>query len=70
MEGLLGLAAISASGVAMVFFYLVAYVFGNMGAFLVYRPIFLGAVLIVVALHDSCASPAGCPSRRPCGRGP
>jgi NADH-quinone oxidoreductase subunit N len=32
---LLGLAAISASGVAMVLFYLVTYVFGNMGAFLV-----------------------------------
>jgi NADH-quinone oxidoreductase subunit N len=32
---LLGLAAISATGVGMVLFYLVAYVFGNMGAFLV-----------------------------------
>jgi NADH-quinone oxidoreductase subunit N len=32
---LLGLAAFSASGVAMVLFYLVTYVFGNMGAFLV-----------------------------------
>jgi len=32
---LLGLAALSSSGVAMVLFYLVAYVFGNMGAFLV-----------------------------------
>ena len=32
---LVGLAAASASGVAMVLFYLVAYVFGNMGAFLV-----------------------------------
>jgi NADH-quinone oxidoreductase subunit N len=32
---LVGLAALSASGVAMVLFYLVAYVFGNMGAFLV-----------------------------------
>ncbi|HMH53483.1 MAG TPA: NADH-quinone oxidoreductase subunit N [Candidatus Acidoferrum sp.] len=32
---LVGLAATSASGVAMVLFYLVAYVFGNMGAFLV-----------------------------------
>ena len=32
---LLGLAALSVSGVAMVLFYLVAYVFGNMGAFLV-----------------------------------
>jgi NADH-quinone oxidoreductase subunit N len=32
---LMGLAATSASGTAMVLFYLVAYVFGNMGAFLV-----------------------------------
>jgi NADH-quinone oxidoreductase subunit N len=32
---LLGLAALSTSGVAMVLFYMVAYVFGNMGAFLV-----------------------------------
>lgn len=32
---LVGLAAVSASGTAMVLFYLVAYVFGNMGAFLV-----------------------------------
>ena len=32
---LIGLAAMSANGVAMVLFYLVAYVFGNMGAFLV-----------------------------------
>jgi len=32
---LVGLAAVSASGTAMVLFYLVAYVFGNMGAFLI-----------------------------------
>jgi NADH-quinone oxidoreductase subunit N len=32
---LLGLAAVSSDGVAMVLFYLVAYLFGNMGAFLV-----------------------------------
>src|SRR5205085_7215809 len=32
---LVGFAAASASGTAMVLFYLVAYVFGNMGAFLV-----------------------------------
>jgi len=32
---LLGLAALSVNGVAMVLFYLVAYLFGNMGAFLV-----------------------------------
>jgi NADH-quinone oxidoreductase subunit N len=32
---LVGIAAASASGTAMVLFYLVAYVFGNMGAFLV-----------------------------------
>jgi len=32
---LVGFAAASASGMAMVLFYLVAYVFGNMGAFLV-----------------------------------
>ena len=32
---LMGFAAVSASGTAMVLFYLVAYVFGNMGAFLV-----------------------------------
>jgi NADH-quinone oxidoreductase subunit N len=32
---LIGFAAVSASGTAMVLFYLVAYVFGNMGAFLV-----------------------------------
>jgi len=32
---LLGIAAVSADGIAMVLFYLVAYLFGNMGAFLV-----------------------------------
>jgi NADH-quinone oxidoreductase subunit N len=32
---LLGLAAFSSSGIAMMLFYLVAYMFGNMGAFLV-----------------------------------
>jgi NADH-quinone oxidoreductase subunit N len=32
---LIGLAAVSSSGIAMVLFYLVAYLFGNMGAFLV-----------------------------------
>ena len=32
---LIGLAALSSSGVAMMLFYLVAYLFGNMGAFLV-----------------------------------
>jgi NADH-quinone oxidoreductase subunit N len=32
---LLGLAAVSVNGVAMVLFYLVAYLFGNMGAFLI-----------------------------------
>ena len=32
---LLGLAALSSSGIAMMLFYLVAYMFGNMGAFLV-----------------------------------
>ena len=32
---LLGLAALSSNGIAMVLFYLVAYLFGNMGAFLV-----------------------------------
>ena len=32
---LIGLAAVSSAGVAMVLFYLVAYLFGNMGAFLV-----------------------------------
>ncbi|MFN8063031.1 MAG: proton-conducting transporter membrane subunit, partial [Vicinamibacterales bacterium] len=32
---LVGLAALSSSGVAMVLFYLVAYLFGNMGAFFV-----------------------------------
>jgi NADH-quinone oxidoreductase subunit N len=32
---LIGLAAVSANGVAMMLFYLVAYLFGNMGAFLV-----------------------------------
>jgi NADH-quinone oxidoreductase subunit N len=32
---LIGIAAASASGTAMVLFYLVAYVFGNMGAFLI-----------------------------------
>jgi NADH-quinone oxidoreductase subunit N len=36
---LIGLAAMSATGVAMVLFYLVAYVFGNMGAFLVVETI-------------------------------
>jgi NADH-quinone oxidoreductase subunit N len=37
---LIGLAATSASGTAMVLFYLVAYVFGNMGAFLVVEGIY------------------------------
>jgi NADH:ubiquinone oxidoreductase subunit 2 (subunit N) len=32
---LVGLAAFSSSGLAMLLFYLVAYMFGNMGAFLV-----------------------------------
>ena len=36
---LMGLAAISASGVSMVLFYLVAYLFGNMGAFLVVQAV-------------------------------
>jgi NADH-quinone oxidoreductase subunit N len=36
---LMGLAAVSASGVAMVLFYLVAYLFGNMGAFLVVQAV-------------------------------
>ena len=36
---LMGLAAISASGVGMVLFYLVAYLFGNMGAFLVVQAV-------------------------------
>ena len=36
---LLGLAAISASGVGMVLFYMVAYLFGNMGAFLVVQAV-------------------------------
>jgi NADH-quinone oxidoreductase subunit N len=36
---LLGLAAASASGVAMVLFYLVAYLFGNMGAFFVVQAV-------------------------------
>ena len=36
---LMGIAAVSASGVAMVLFYLVAYLFGNMGAFLVVQAV-------------------------------
>jgi NADH-quinone oxidoreductase subunit N len=36
---LMGLAAISSSGVAMVLFYLVAYLFGNMGAFFVVQAV-------------------------------
>ncbi len=36
---LMGLAAMSASGVGMVLFYLVAYMFGNMGAFLVVQAV-------------------------------
>lgn len=36
---LMGLAAVSASGVSMVLFYLVAYMFGNMGAFLVVQAV-------------------------------
>lgn len=36
---LMGVAAISASGVGMVLFYLVAYLFGNMGAFLVVQAV-------------------------------
>jgi NADH-quinone oxidoreductase subunit N len=37
---LIGLAAASGSGTAMVLFYLVAYVFGNMGAFLVVEAVY------------------------------
>ena len=37
---LIGLAAASSSGTAMVLFYLVAYVFGNMGAFLVVEAVY------------------------------
>jgi NADH-quinone oxidoreductase subunit N len=36
---LMGLAAVSANGVAMVLFYLVAYLFGNMGAFFVVQAV-------------------------------
>jgi NADH-quinone oxidoreductase subunit N len=36
---LMGLAAVSVSGVAMVLFYLVAYLFGNMGAFFVVQAV-------------------------------
>jgi len=36
---LMGLAAVSAAGVGMVLFYLVAYLFGNMGAFLVVQAV-------------------------------
>jgi NADH-quinone oxidoreductase subunit N len=36
---LMGLAAISSSGIAMVLFYLVAYLFGNMGAFFVVQAV-------------------------------
>ena len=36
---LIGVAAMSAAGVAMVLFYLVAYLFGNMGAFLVVQAV-------------------------------
>jgi NADH-quinone oxidoreductase subunit N len=36
---LLGLAAMSVSGIAMVLFYLVAYMFGNMGAFFVVQAV-------------------------------
>ncbi len=37
---LIGFAAVSADGVAMMLFYLVAYVFGNMGAFLVVEAVY------------------------------
>jgi NADH-quinone oxidoreductase subunit N len=36
---LMGIAALSANGAAMVLFYLVAYLFGNMGAFLVVQAV-------------------------------
>ena len=36
---LIGLAAVSSAGVAMLLFYLVAYLFGNMGAFLVVQAV-------------------------------
>lgn len=36
---LVGLAALSSSGVAMMLFYLIAYTFGNMGAFLVVQAV-------------------------------
>jgi len=40
---LIGIAAVSASGAGMVLFYLVAYLFGNMGAFLVVQAVGTGA---------------------------
>jgi NADH-quinone oxidoreductase subunit N len=56
---LIGLAAASAPGTAMVLFYLVAYVFGNMGAFLVVEAMFRAEG------SESVASFAGLAQRSP-----
>jgi NADH-quinone oxidoreductase subunit N len=52
---LVGFAAVSASGVAMVLFYLVAYLFGNMGAFLVVEAVAQSDGSVSIAAYKGLA---------------
>jgi NADH-quinone oxidoreductase subunit N len=61
---LIGFAAVSANGVAMMLFYLVAYLFGNMGAFLVVEAVSQSKAPI------GSTPTRGSPSARPCWRWP
>ena len=52
---LVGFAAVSASGVAMMLFYLVAYLFGNMGAFLVVEAVAQSDGSVSIAAYKGLA---------------
>ncbi len=52
---LVGLAAVSASGAAMMLFYLVAYLFGNMGAFLVVEAVAQSDGSVSIAAYKGLA---------------
>ncbi|MBI3107971.1 MAG: NADH-quinone oxidoreductase subunit N [Candidatus Rokubacteria bacterium] len=52
---LVGVAAVSASGVAMMLFYLVAYLFGNMGAFLVVEAVAQSDGSVSIAAYKGLA---------------
>ena len=60
---LLGMAALSPDGVAMLLFYLVAYLFSNMGAFMVVEAVAAGRGLVGAPRPS-----AGSPSARRCSR--